>query len=213
MAPHAAMGPSPPATSAAPYAPNPSQQAPRVDPYDVVAAVLAAEFTAFFAEARRPTSPMLDYLFRALRRERTSTFAESFIWATWMAHERDAVIATMDVGARAHEKGEHDAARAHYSRVIEMDETYAEGWNRRAAASYAKGDLNAALRDINEVLRREPRHWGAWTGRGLAHMARNQFMAAAKCFEAAIEVHPKLAQASVGQNLAVCRMGLEANNR
>jgi hypothetical protein len=44
-------------------------------------------------------------------------------------------------------------------------------------------------------------------------MARNQFMAAAKCFEAAIEVHPKLAQASVGQNLAVCRMGLEANNR
>ena len=151
MAPHAAMGPSPPATSAAPYAPNPSQQAPRVDPYDVVAAVLAAEFTAFFAEARRPTSPMLDYLFRALRRERTSTFAESFIWATWMAHERDAVIATMDVGARAHEKGEHDAARAHYSRVIEMDETYAEGWNRRAAASYAKGDLNAALRDINEA--------------------------------------------------------------
>ncbi len=144
--------------------------------------------------------PRLDDLFALLAGNLTAAEArqvESQIWQIWYGYDGDneEVDRLMAMGQFANRSGFIDLAYTFYSRVVEADPEFAEGWNRRATVNYLRGALEESLADIEQTLALEPRHFGALAGRGLVYLALNEPELALAAFEAALEVNPHLSGA------------------
>jgi tetratricopeptide (TPR) repeat protein len=83
-------------------------------------------------------------------------------------------------------------AEALFSRVIERNPDFAEGWNKRATVRYLRNDFAGSIGDCRETLARNRNHFGAASGQGLCHMALGEFREAAVAFRRALEIHPHL---------------------
>lgn len=121
--------------------------------------------------------------------------AASVMWETWMRHPDAGVRALMADGLRALEAGTDTSfanAERIFSKMIDADPSYAEGWNKRATVRYLLGKFGDSIGDCREVLARQPYHFGAWSGLGFNHVKRHEYAAAADAFEAALRVHPGL---------------------
>lgn len=144
--------------------------------------------------------PRLDDLFALLAGNLTAAEArqvESQIWQIWYGYDGDneEVDRLMAMGQFANRSGFIDLAYTFYSRVVEADPEFAEGWNRRATVNYLRGALEESLADIEQTLALEPRHFGALAGQGLVYLALNEPERALAAFEAALEVNPHLSGA------------------
>jgi Flp pilus assembly protein TadD len=51
-------------------------------------------------------------------------------------------------------------------KIVRLEPSWVEAWNRRAAARMHAGDTNGAMADIDQVLKLEPRHFGALAAMG-----------------------------------------------
>lgn len=127
--------------------------------------------------------------------------AEAELWQLWCRSGRPEIDALFGRGAEAMERRELEEAEALFTRVIELDPDFAEGWNKRATVRYLAGDYRGAIRDCEETLARKPHHFGALSGQGLCHMALGEPREGATLFRRALAVHPHLA--SVRHNLAM----------
>lgn len=110
---------------------------------------------------------MLDDLFAQLRTASAPAEIEALqngIWQLWLASGDVALDKEMEAGMRAMQAGDHSLAITHFTKIIQLNSGYAEGWNKRATAHYLRGEYRASLADITETLRREPRHFGALGG-------------------------------------------------
>lgn len=141
--------------------------------------------------------PRLDDLFAELqaldkRRDDRADTLQGRIWRIWYEHERPEITEIMGAGLGALADERHREAVDAFTRVVELDPEYAEGWNRRATTYYQMGRFRDSLNDIERVLELEPRHFGAWAGRGLClrELGRNE--AAIESFERALEINPHL---------------------
>ena len=65
----------------------------------------------------------------------------------------------------AMEADEHENALKMFDAVVDLDPSFAEGWNKRATLHYIMGNYKASFEDIQKVLELEPRHFGALQGR------------------------------------------------
>ena len=88
-----------------------------------------------------------------------------------------------------------------FTRVVERQTEFAEGWNKRATVRYVRQNFIGSIADCQETLARNPNHFGAAAGQGLCHMSLGEFREAAVCFRRALEIHPHLN--AVRQNLAL----------
>ncbi|RTR16032.1 tetratricopeptide repeat protein [Azospirillum griseum] len=137
----------------------------------------------------------LDPLFAALRATTDAAYAESLeehIWDLWLDNPNAEMIRVMRAGVFSFNNDDYTAALAAFDTVVTLDPTYAEGWNKRAAAHYMLGRNRAALEDLRRVLSLEPRHFGALTELGLVYLAVGQPEAALKAFDAALAINPHL---------------------
>ena len=143
----------------------------------------------------RQDDPRLKELFAELKTATSSLevkVVEARIWDIWTQNGDPRIDALMARGADALSLDDTETALAAYTEVIRRDDTFAEGFNKRATVEYLRGDFPASIADIERTLALEPRHFGALAGLGEIYLKLNRKQAALKAFEAALKINPHL---------------------
>jgi tetratricopeptide (TPR) repeat protein len=129
--------------------------------------------------------------------------AEAILWRAWCRSGDSEADRIFRAGVEAIQQQHLQRAEDLFGRVIQIDPTFAEGWNKRATVRYMRQDFRGSIADCQETLTRNPNHFGASSGQGLCHMSLNEFREAAICFRRALEIHPHLD--AVRHNLALAQ--------
>ena len=79
-----------------------------------------------------------------------------------------------------------------FSKVIELDPNWAEGWNKRATVLYMMGNFELSQKDIDMVLSLEKRHFGALSGQGLIQTALQNYQKAIESYIEAHKIYPSM---------------------
>ncbi|WP_244434102.1 tetratricopeptide repeat protein [Azospirillum sp. B506] len=138
----------------------------------------------------------LDSLFQALNTTADAAYAESVeehIWDFWLDHPDPAMVRDMRAGVYSLNSDDYESALHAFDAAVARDPSYAEGWNKRAAAHYMLGDYCAAMLDLHHALSLEPRHFGALVEMGLVYLALGDEKPALRAFDAALKINPHLA--------------------
>ena len=150
------------------------------------------------AEFKAHQKELLTSLFDRLTNaddERSAKLLEQAVWQVWLRSGSETIDLLMQQSIKAMNDKRSDAALAILDAVVELEPTYAEGWNKRATVLFTLRQFDASLRDIDKVLELEPRHFGALSGKGLIKRAQNDDKAALKAYRRALDVHPFLSGA------------------
>jgi len=118
--------------------------------------------------------------------------AEAGVWLVWSRSgdaETDYLLAA---GAEEMRAGRYARAIGIFSKVIERQPDFVEGWNKRATAYYLAGDLHKSLADCDEVMKRNPQHFGALSGYGQIYVRLEEYEKAIEYFRRALAVNPNL---------------------
>jgi len=119
-------------------------------------------------------------------------YAEQGLWLLWSRSGDAAIDALMARGTEAMQEGRFGEALEVFSRIIEKNPAFAEGWNRRATVHYLAGDFDKSIADCHEVLKRNPRHFGALSGMGQIHFQLEQWDKALEWYRRALDVNPNM---------------------
>ena len=79
-----------------------------------------------------------------------------------------------------------------FSKVINLDPNWAEGWNKRATVLYMLGRYEESQEDINEVLKLEKRHFGALSGQGLVQIELKNYERAINSYKEVQKIYPSM---------------------
>jgi tetratricopeptide (TPR) repeat protein len=127
--------------------------------------------------------------------------AEAILWRIWCRSGDAKTDRVFRAAIDAMQRQNLADAEALFSRVIELNPGFAEGWNKRATVRFMRGNFAGSIADCQQTLALNPNHFGAASGQGLCHISLNEFREAAVCFRRALEIHPHLA--AVRHNLAL----------
>ena len=114
----------------------------------------------------------------------------SSIWDIWYETNDPLIEADFYRGLESMRTGDLLMAVAFFTRVIEKNPNFAEGWNKRATDYYMLGKFDASMMDIHETLKLEPRHFGAMDGMGLIFIHLQQFNKAIDIYDQMLEIFP-----------------------
>ena len=79
-----------------------------------------------------------------------------------------------------------------FTEVINLDQSWAEAWNKRATVLYMLGEFQKSQDDIDQVLALEQRHFGALAGQGLVNIQLKNYEKAIRSYEQAQEIYPAM---------------------
>ena len=114
----------------------------------------------------------------------------SSIWDIWHETNDPSIEADFYRGLESMRTGDLIMAVAFFTRVINKNPNFAEGWNKRATVYYMLGKFDASMMDIIETLKLEPRHFGAMDGMGLIFIHLEQFDNAIDIYDQMLEIFP-----------------------
>ena len=114
----------------------------------------------------------------------------SSIWEIWHETNDLSIEADFYRGLESMRTGDLLMAVAFFTRVINKNPNFAEGWNKRATVYYLLGKFDASMMDIHETLKLEPRHFGAMDGMGLIFIHFQQFDKAIGIYDQMLEIFP-----------------------
>jgi tetratricopeptide (TPR) repeat protein len=118
--------------------------------------------------------------------------AEQALWEIWSRSGNQEIDRLFTTGTHAMTEGRWGDAIAAFTRIIDRDPSFAEGWNKRATAYFLMGDYTKSLADCDEVMKRNPYHYGALSGYGMIYMRLDQPERALEYFERALRVNPNM---------------------
>jgi tetratricopeptide (TPR) repeat protein len=118
--------------------------------------------------------------------------AEQALWEIWSRSGNQEIDRLFTTGTHALTEGRWGDAVAAFTRIIERDPSFAEGWNKRATAYFLMGDYTKSLADCDEVMKRNPYHYGALSGYGMIYMRLDQPERALEYLERALRVNPNM---------------------
>eukprot|EP00873_Tetraselmis_striata_P023899 jgi/Tetstr1/444163/TSEL_032057.t1 len=143
--------------------------------YDAVPELAAALHSAVGAGDKALTEAIIDAM-----------------WAIFTHSPNPAVTAKMKTGMDLMAAGSIPEAAEVFTEVIELEPSFAEGYNKRAMAFYVMQKPKESLADSRAVLQREPHHFGALAGMGLCLYKMGDLPAALDAFDRTTRVHPGL---------------------
>ena len=158
----------------------------------LVALLSLLSFNSLFADER---SIKLDELFNDLKDndQYISNKIEQKIWKIWSTHPNNSELTTMlNVGSEFVNNNQLLEAIEIFTKVIELDPSWPEAWNKRATVFYMVGEFEKSQKDIDEVLKLENRHFGALAGQGLVNIKLENYDKAIKSYENVIEIYPSM---------------------
>ena len=158
----------------------------------LVALLSLLSFNSLFADER---SIKLDELFNDLKNndQYISNKIEQKIWKIWSTHPNNSELTTMlNVGSEFVNNNQLLEAIEIFTKVIKLDPSWPEAWNKRATVFYMVGEFEKSQKDIDEVLKLENRHFGALAGQGLVNIKLENYDKAIKSYENVIEIYPSM---------------------
>ena len=114
----------------------------------------------------------------------------SSIWDIWYETNDSSIEEDFYRGLESMRTGDLMMAVAFFTRVIDKNPNFAEGWNKRATVYYMLGKFDASMMDIHETLKLEPRHFGAMDGMGLIFIHLEQFDKAIDIYNQMLKIFP-----------------------
>jgi tetratricopeptide (TPR) repeat protein len=118
--------------------------------------------------------------------------ADQALWEIWSRSDNPQIRRLFEEGTHALTQGRWQDAVDAFTRIIERDPDFAEGWNKRATAYYLMGEYRKSLADCDEVVKRNPLHYGALSGYGMIYTQLDQPARALEYFERALAVNPNM---------------------
>ena len=136
----------------------------------------------------------LNMLFNQLKQSKNEFVAqevEQKIWKVWSTHPKNKKLTLMLAeGSSLVNDRQFKKAILIFSKVIDLDPSWAEAWNKRATVMYMIGEFQKSQQDINKVLELENRHFGALAGQGLVNIELKNYEKAIKSYENAQKIYP-----------------------
>ena len=145
-----------------------------------------------FADERRKK---LDKLFDELKINNPAlTFeVEQKIWEIWSTHpKKNELTLMLSEGSTLVKNDQLNEAVTIFTKVIELDPSWAEAWNKRATVLYLLGEFQKSQNDIDKVLELEERHFGALAGQGLVNIQLKNYDKAIMSYEKAQKIYPSM---------------------
>ena len=137
----------------------------------------------------------LNRLFDELKiKDQSSSFKiEQKIWKIWSTHpNNDELTSMLSVGSEFVNNNQYPKAVEIFTKVIKLDPSWAEAWNKRATVLYMMGEFEKSQNDIDEVLKLEKRHFGALAGQGLVNIELENYEKAIMSYEEAMKIYPSM---------------------
>ena len=137
----------------------------------------------------------LNKLFDELKAKQTNlaTNIEQKIWNLWVTHPTDDKLTIkLKEGSKLLRNQQLNEALEIFTEVINLDQNWAEAWNKRATVLYMIGDYEGSQNDIDKVLKLEKRHFGALAGQGLVNIQLKNYEKAIESYEKAQEIYPAM---------------------
>ena len=137
----------------------------------------------------------LDKLFNELKNtnSKLSEEIEQKIWNIWSTHPTDEKLtARLEEGSQFVRDQNYIKAKDIFTEVINLDQSWAEAWNKRATVLYMLGEFQKSQDDIDQVLALEQRHFGALAGQGLVNIQLKNYEKAIRSYEQAQEIYPAM---------------------
>ena len=137
----------------------------------------------------------LNQLFNELKANKAQVAAkiEQEIWSLWSTHPTDQKLtARLEEGSMFIRNQQLTKARDIFTEVINIDQNWAEAWNKRATVLYMLGEFQKSQDDIDQVLALEQRHFGALAGQGLVNIQLKNYEKAIRSYEQAQEIYPAM---------------------
>ena len=137
----------------------------------------------------------LNQLFNELKANKAQVAAkiEQEIWSLWSTHPTDQKLtARLEEGSMFVRNQQLTKARDIFTEVINIDQNWAEAWNKRATVLYMMGEFQKSQDDIDKVLALEARHFGALAGQGLVNIQLRNYEKAIRSYEQAKEIYPSM---------------------
>ena len=118
---------------------------------------------------------------------------EKQIWSLWSTHPSNQELTKiLAQGSELVLAQKYIEAVQIFTKVIELDPTWAEAWNKRATVLYLLKDYESSQKDIDKVLKLEQRHFGALAGQGLVNIKLKNYEKAIKSYQQALEINPTM---------------------
>ena len=137
----------------------------------------------------------LNQLFYELKvnKAKVAAIVEQEIWTLWSTHPTDEKLtARLEEGSQFVRNQQFSKARDIFTEVIQLDQNWAEAWNKRATVFYMMGEFKKSQDDIDKVLTLEERHFGALAGQGLVNIRLKNFEKAIRSYKQAQEIYPSM---------------------
>ena len=130
---------------------------------------------------------------KALSNVEEAKKVEDKIWQLWTTHpSEDTLTELLAKGSEYMMQNQLTSAHNVFSKVIELDPKWAEGWNKRATVLYMMGNFELSQKDIDMVLSLEKRHFGALSGQGLIQTALQNYQKAIESYIEAHKIYPSM---------------------
>ncbi len=146
------------------------------------------------ADPEQGRRKVLDELFERLAKAQDAVEARGVSGAierVWMHSGSDTADLLMNRAMQALQRKDYPLCLELLGAIVEIEPTWAEGWNKRATVRYLAGDAMGAMQDIAHVLALEPRHFTALSGMGYILQGRGFDARALEAFRKALEINPR----------------------
>ena len=129
----------------------------------------------------------------------------SSIWDIWHETNDPSIEADFYRGLESMRTGDLIMSVDFFTRVIDKNPNFAEGWNKRATVYYMLGKFDASMMDIHETLKLESRHFGAMDGMGLIFIHLEQFDKAIDIYDQMLKIFPNNSSTKQKKEMLISR--------
>ena len=123
---------------------------------------------------------------------RASFNTEMALWSIWSRSGKESIDRLLNTGKRCLKDEKFIEAVECFSEVIDMDPSFAEGYNQRAIAYFILEDWDNSLTDCLQTIELNPHHFGAYAGMGHIYLRLGKIDEAVDAYRKALSINPNL---------------------